>query len=270
MNGARQAARKVEASPWVDRLAIVGLITFGVVHLVFAWLAVALAFGERKGKASTSGAVQELAEKPFGTVLVWAVAVGMLGLIVWQGIEAATGHRREEGAKRTAKRLASAGKALVYLAIGVSAVKIALGSRSNEEKKADSLTAQLMDLPAGQLLVGAVALAIIGTGVGLFVVAYRESYLQHMDGEGTSGHTGRLYRWAARLGHAAKGVALVIVGCLFGYAAISHQPKESGGLDVALRTVLDQPFGPGLLTLIAFGLACYGLFCFAQARHLDR
>ncbi|MFS3126892.1 DUF1206 domain-containing protein [Nocardioides sp. Bht2] len=269
MSGDSVTAQKVHASPWVDRLAATGLVVFGAVHLVFAWLAVSLAFGDRKGKASTTGAVQELAEKPFGTVLVWAVVLGMLALVAWQSVEAIAGHRHEDDAKRTAKRLASAGKAVVYLVIGASAIKIAAGARSKGDRT-DSLTAKLMDLPGGQLIVGAIALAIIATGIGLFVVAYRESYLKQMDGTGTSGHTGRLYRWAGRLGHSAKGVALLIVGGLFGYAAISHRAKESGGVDVALRKVLDQPFGPVLVGIIALGLACYGVFCFAQARHLDR
>lgn len=57
---------------------------------------------------------------------------------------------------------------------------------------------------------------------------------------------------------------------LFDYAAITHQPKRSGGLDQALQKVLQQPFGPGLLVVIAVGIACYGLFCFARARHLSR
>jgi hypothetical protein len=34
--------------------------------------------------------------------------------------------------------------------------------------------------------------------------------------------------------------------------------------------VLDQPFGPVLLLVIAAGIGCYGLFCFARARHLSR
>ena len=34
--------------------------------------------------------------------------------------------------------------------------------------------------------------------------------------------------------------------------------------------MLEQPFGPDLLIAIGVGLACYGLFCFARARHLDR
>ena len=68
----------------------------------------------------------------------------------------------------------------------------------------------------------------------------------------------------------AKGVAFAIVGGLFVYAAVTHDAKKSGGLDVALHKVLQQPFGPFLLGLIAVGIGCYGLFCFARARHLSR
>ncbi len=34
--------------------------------------------------------------------------------------------------------------------------------------------------------------------------------------------------------------------------------------------MLDQPFGQVLLIAIGLGIACYGLFCFARARHLSR
>ena len=48
-------------------------------------------------------------------------------------------------------------------------------------------------------------------------------------------------------GYCAKGVALAIIGGLFGYAAITYDPKKAGGLDAALSTVRDQPFGTVLL-----------------------
>jgi hypothetical protein len=34
--------------------------------------------------------------------------------------------------------------------------------------------------------------------------------------------------------------------------------------------VLEQPFGVPMLLVLAAGIACYGLFAFAWARHLDR
>ncbi len=271
-----RAAHKVgrqDGSDWLDVAARVGLTAYGVVHLVTAWLALQLAFGDRQGSPSSSGAISELAQQPFGKVLVWAVAIGMFLLVVWQGIEAVAGHRDEDGGKRTGKRLLSAGKCAVYAAIGISAVKVAVGSGSSgksSEKQTDSMTATIMDLPAGQLLVGAVGLGIVGVGVAFAVRAWTEKFAKHLDAEGKSGSTGTAYLWFGKVGYAAKGVALGVVGSLFCYAALTHDAEESGGLDQALHEVLDKPFGPVLLGVIAVGIGCYGLFCLARARHLSR
>jgi len=41
--------------------------------------------------------------------------------------------------------------------------------------------------------------------------------------------------WLGTVGYVAKGMAVAVIGVLFLYAAITHQPKSSGGLDQALR-----------------------------------
>ena len=82
--------------------------------------------------------------------------------------------------------------------------------------------------------------------------------------------TARSTSLLGKVGYIAKGVAIAIVGGLFCYAAITHDAKKSGGLDQALQTVLEQPFGQVLLTAIALGIAAYGVFCFARAKHLSR
>lgn len=262
-------ARQADASPWVERMAVAGLITFGVVHLVLGWLAVQLALGDKEGGASTTGAVKQIAEQPFGGVLVWLVAAGMALLTLWQALEAAVGHREDDkDSTRLRHRLTSAGKAVVYAAICISAVKVATGSKSGGGT--DSMTAKLMDRSGGQVLVGLVGVVIVAVGIGMLVVAYRESYLKHLDIDGRTGRDGTAFRWLGRVGHVAKGISLGVVGGLFLYAAFSHEPKKSGGLDQALQTVLEQPFGPVLLVLMGLGFAAYGLFCFAEARHLDR
>lgn len=270
---AKRAVGRADGDDWLDTAARLGLVAYGLVHLVIAWLALQLAFGERQGSPSSSGAVSELAQQPFGKALVWAVAVGMFLLVVWQGIEALAGHRDEDGGKRAGKRLISAGKAVVYAAIGISAVKVAVGSGSSgqsSEQQTDSLTAELMQLPAGQLLVGAVGLGILAIGLAFVGRAWTEKYVKHLDAEGRSGDSGTAYLWFGKVGYAAKGLALGIVGSLFCYAALTHDPDESGGLDQALREVLDKPFGPWLLGAIAVGIGCYGVFCLARARHLSR
>jgi hypothetical protein len=265
----QQVGRQAHESDWFDHAIRFGLVAYGVVNLVLAWLAFQLAFGEQSGQASSSGAVRELAQQPFGEVLVWLVALGMFVLVLWRLLEAAMGHRDEDGAKRLRKRAGSAGKAVIYGLIGFSALQIATGSGS-KGSSSDSLTRQVMDLPAGQWIVVGIGLGIIGYGVAQLVRAYTEKFRKHLTAEGKSGDSGRAYVLFGKAGYTAKGIAIGIVGGLFVYAGATHEAQKSGGVDVALQKVLQQPFGPFLLAAIAVGIGCYGLFCLARARHLSR
>lgn len=265
----RALATRSQQSDWIDHLARAGLVAFGIVHVVLGWLALQLALGDSAGSASSNGAVRELAQQPFGTVLVWAVAGGMLLLALWQAIEAAVGHLHHKDSRRLRKRLSSAGKTLVYGYVGVSAAMIAAGAGSSGGGS-DSMTARLMALPGGQVLVALVGAVIIGIGIYLVHKGWSEKFTEDLTGEGRSGDTGTAYVWLGKAGYVAKGVALGSVGTLFGYAAVTHDAKKSGGLDQALQEVLQQPFGPVLLVGIAAGIACFGVFCFAHARHISR
>lgn len=267
---AQSAARAVDEHPALDQVARVGLVAFGVVHLAMGWLTVRLAFGERDGKADSSGAVRELAQQPFGGPIVWAVGIGMVLLAVWQAIEAAVGHRQAEGASRLRKRLTSLGKVALYLVIAVSAFKVVTGSSSSQQDGTASFSAKLMDLPLGQALVGAVALGIAAVGVYLIFKGVSERFLKDIEAGGASGRVGTAYVWLGKIGYTAKGAAVLGVAALFGYAAITHEPDKSGGVDEALRTVLDQPFGSIATALVGVGFVAFGLFCFAWARHIDR
>lgn len=269
-NRAEAKANEANDSEWVDRAARIGLLAYGLVHLVLAWLAIQLALGDREESADSTGAVQQLAEQPFGKALVWAVAIGMFLLVVWQVLEAAVGHRDEDGFTRIRKRVTSAGKAVIYLVIGISAVRAATGSGSSGGGGGtDSTTAKVMEWPGGQVIIAAVGLGILGVGGYLVHKAWTEKFREYINASGESGTSGRAYVWFGKAGYTAKGVSLGIVGALFLYAALTHDPKKSGGLDQALHKVLQQPFGQVLLILIALGIACYGLFCFARARHFD-
>lgn len=267
---ADQLGRRADDSDVLDHAVRVGLVAYGTVHVLIAWLAAQLALGDSAGSASGSGALSELAQKPFGLVLLWIVGLGFYALVAWQLIEAVLGHRDEDGAKRLFHRAKSVGKAIIYGVLGTSALKIAIGSGGAGGDDTDTLTSRLMAMPFGSWLVAAV-------GVGVLVVAgahvykgFTEDFRDELKVQGQTGHSGRLYRALGRVGYLSKGAALAVVGGLFVYAAWTHDPEDSGGLDQALKTVLEQPFGGPLLLLIAAGLACYGLFCFAWARHLDR
>ena len=263
-----ELGRRADDSDVLDHAVRVGLVANGVVHLLVAWLAVQLAFGDSKGSASGSGALTELAQKPFGQVLLWVVGFGFFALALWQLIEAVVGRRDEDGATRVLKRLVSLGRAVVYGVLGVSALKVALGSGGGGGT--DSMTARLISLPFGQLLVGAVAVVILVIAGAHVYRGFAETFREDLGAKGRSGDIGRFYVTLGKAGYVSRGAALAVIGGLFGYAAASHDPEKSGGLDQALKTVLEQPFGAPMLVVVAVGLACYGLYCFAWARHLDR
>ena len=270
MNASTRTAEQAHNSDWMDHAIRAGLVAYGVVHLLVGWLALQLAFGEKEDSASNSGALHYLAQQPMGGVLVWLIAVGMFLLVLWRLLEFAFGFRDEsDDAKRWRKRATSLFKAVIYGAIGWSAVQVATHSGGGGGGT-DSTTAKLMDLPGGQLIVGVVGLAIIGYGGSLVYRGWTEKFREHLDAQGQSGQDGSVYVLMGKIGYIAKGVAIAIVGGLFCYAAITHDPKKSGGLDQALQTVLEQPFGQVLLTAIALGIAAYGVFCFARAKHLSR
>jgi hypothetical protein len=258
----------VQQSDALDHGVRLGLAAYGLVHLLVAYTAVRLAFGDH-AKADQQGALDTLARSPGGQLVLWVVAFGFFALVGWQLFEALLGHQRDDGAKKAGRRVVSAGKAVVYLALGVSALKKAVGS-SSSSSGTDSTTARLMGAPGGQVLVGLVGLVILGIAGFLVWKGLSERFTRDLDSEAKLKSRRTPIVWLGKIGYAAKGVALGVVGVLFTAAAVTFEPKKSGGLDQALKTLLDQPFGPVLLAAVALGLGCFGLYCFAWARHLDR
>lgn len=265
MGGRTERARH---SDLLKRGARVGLVAYGVVHLLIAWIALQIAWSGG-GDASSGGALRRLADQPFGRAMLWITVLGLVALALWQLGTALWGYASEDGAKRMRKRLGSAGRVIVYGALALSALRIASGSggSSGGDSKEEGFTADVMTAPAGRVLVVAIGVAIIAVGVRHVHRGVTESFTHDLEGSATSGDSGSAVLALGRVGYTAKGIAIGVVGILFGWAALSYDPDKAGGLDDALKTIRDQPFGPYLLTAVALGLAAFGLYCFAWARH---
>jgi hypothetical protein len=261
---ARDASQQLSHNRGYEVLVAVGLVSFGVVHLLIAWIALRIAWGGG-GNASQQGALGTLAKTTAGPVLLVVVALGMLTLALWQVLEAVFGHGRvaqqTDESHRTRKRLSSAGRALVYLLLGVSALRLVLGARSSGGQE-DSVTSRLMGVPLGRVLVVAVAAAILAVGVSQVLRGAKRKFTEDL-----SGDRNRATLALGTAGYVAKGVALAVVAALFAWAAVTYQPKKAGGLDAALHTVGSQPLGSVLLTVLALGFAAFGLYCFVWARN---
>jgi hypothetical protein len=248
---------------WLGR---VGDGSYGVVHLVVAVLAIKVAFGGSSSELDQKGAIKAIAAQPFGSVLLWLIAIGLFAFAIWQALTAAAGFTwvTKEG-KRTRRRIGAAARAVVAVAIGVFALKTLFDdAASSGNSQQQELTARLLSVSGGRLLVGAIAVAIIAVAIGTGSRGVRRSFLQDLNLGRLSAGTKTWVKWLGTVGFLAKGVAFAIVGILLLTAAIKVDPQKAGGLDAALKTLAAQPFGVVLLVIVALGFAAYGCYCFAE------
>lgn len=246
-------ARAAGDHPAVEAGARLGFLANGLLHLLIAWLALQVAWGSASGDADQTGALSVLAESGLGTALLWGCVVGFVLLALWQVTEAVGRHETKD-------RLKAVGRLVVYGALGWTTFSILQGSGGGASE--ESMTAKVLQWPLGQVLIAAVGLGVIGVAVYHVIKGWKKKFLEDLDG-----HPGRAVVRAGQVGYIAKGIALVIVGGFLVVAAVTHDSDEATGLDGALRSLLELPFGAVLLTLMAIGFAAYGVYSFARAKY---
>lgn len=263
-DGAQDAAKNVQSSKAYQVLVKVGLTAYGIIHLLVAGLIVKLALGDSSGETSNTGAIAEVAKAPAGEILLGVIGVGLYALVVWQVIAAIVGFPEFEESKRLRKRISAVGRAVIYGALGTSAIMAAIkgASSSGGGETEEEAAKGLFGLPGGVFLVGIAGLAVIGYGIYQGYRGVKAKFNEELETELRG--AGRAF---ATAGHIGKGAAFVAIGGLFVLAAIRHNPDEAGGMDQALQALRGQPFGVVILFAIALGIGCFGIWCFYWAKH---
>jgi hypothetical protein len=262
--GARAASRGGE---FREVAARAGLVARGVLYVLIGVLAVRIAVGGGDKEADRHGALQELAGKPFGGFLIWAVGIGLVGMMLWRLSEAVFGAAGPEGDKPL-KRFTAAARAVFYAVVAFSVFSFASsagGGRSGDEQSRD-VTAKALDLPAGQWLVGAVGLGIGIGGVVIAVQAVRRTFRKHFAMGAASARWRKAVDLLGVTGGVARGTLFAAVGGFVVYAALRYDPARAKGLDDTLRSFAHTGAGPWLLIVIAVGLMLFGAFSWAMAR----
>ncbi len=260
---ARQGLQQAQHSEAFRAAARAGFAASGVVQALVGVLAIQVAVQGGGEDADQSGAVEALTRAPGGAVLVWLVAIAGLALALWLIVDGIL--ERGPDAKATwSERLKSWGKAVVYAAIGVTALQAALGSGSDSSRSSRQGSATVLSLPGGQVLLVVVGLAVIGLGGYLVYRGIATKFLETI--RVPSGSSGRAVVALGQVGYAARGVAIAVVGVLFIVAAIRTDPGAATGLDGALRAFAGLPYGRVVLVVIGAGWIASGIYSIARAR----
>jgi hypothetical protein len=267
---AEAAGRRARQSTWVDRLARFGLVAKAFSYGLVAVLALGLAAGAGGKAADREGALETVAGESWGTVVLAGLVLGFAAYAVWRLLQGLF-DREDDGPVGLAKRAGYLGRAAIYAGLTFAVARLLAGHEDSTSQTQDAREAArtVLDWPAGRWLVALAGLCLAGAGLYNGYRAVTQNFEERW-------RTGRMSeaerRWGARIGTVGLLSRLVVFGLIGGFlvkAAVEYDPRDALGLDGALRTVADQPYGRWLLGLVALGLLAYGLYCLVEARFRD-
>jgi Domain of Unknown Function (DUF1206) len=261
---AKRRARRASDSPAARFLARAGLTARGVIYLLVGWVALLVALGHSSHEADQQGALQLLAGQRYGLVSLWLLGLGFAAYALWRLRDAAVGVGGEPGS--TGARLAALGGAVIYAGLAYATFTVISGARHSQSGQEQDITATAMRHAYGRWLVGIVGLVILIIGLVLVSQGLRRRFVRYLRTSQMSHRTRRVVELLGVIGTVARGLIFGLVGVLVIYAAVTHKASESGGLDKALLTLRNQPFGEFLMLLAAVGLAIFGIYGLCEAR----
>jgi hypothetical protein len=261
-NSAVNQVRQAEGGRLLDRLARLGLICRAVLYVLIGALALQIALGDGSEEADSSGAIETLADQPFGTVTLWLMLVGFAALALWQLTEAMV------GTDGLGARITAAARTGLYGLLAASLAALLFGGDEIEssDQQARDLTAMVLDLPGGQLLLGVIGLGVFGLGCYWLYKGVMRRFFRDLHAEQISPRTRSVVAILGLVGYAARGVVAGLAGVFLVQAAIQYEPDEAKGVDATLRSFADTTVGPWLLVVIAVGLLLFAAYCMCEAR----
>ena len=260
----RTRAARASDSPAARLLARAGLTARGIIYILIGWVAALVALGHSSHEADQEGALQLLAGKPYGAVSLWLLAFGFAAYALWRLSEAAFGVTGD--ASGAGPRLKSLGRAAVYAGFAYLTFTVISGRQRSQSREQQDITAKVMQHPGGQWLVGIAGLIVVVIGAVLAIEGIRRTFMKYLRSGQMSPRTRKVVELLGVIGTIARGVVFALAGILVVDAAVTHRPAKSGGIDKALLTLRDQPFGEVLLMLAALGLLIFGVYGLCEAR----
>ncbi len=272
-NRSFRSASPDDTSEWIEALARFGYAAKGVIYALVGILAIQAAFNWGGKVTGSKGAFQTIANQPFGKILLFLVAVGLVGYVVWRFVAAIYDPEHDEdGAKNIVRRLSYAVSGLIYGSLAFAAFRIVFGGGSSSSGSGSGggsgeQTATLLSQPFGRWLVGLVAAGAAAYG---FYCIYRGVKIKFRKKLKLAEMSQTEQTWAVRIGRfglICKGIVSVIVGYFFAQAARSSDASQAKTTAGAMQAIQQQPFGAVLMGIIAFGMLAYGIHMLVQARY---
>ncbi|MBW3599879.1 MAG: DUF1206 domain-containing protein [Planctomycetes bacterium] len=249
-----------EHGRWIEWAGRIGFATKGVVFAIVGAMAVAAAW--RGGRAEGShGAIREIGQQPFGQVLLWLTAIGLVAYALWRFVQAAVdpGRRGAEW-KDIARRIGYFIVGLIYVGLAIYAAPVSIIGAGGDTSE-NGLAAMVLEYPGGRFLLGLVGAAVLGLACFELRLASTQNFMRDYKPQKMREPQRKIAKIAGVVGLTARGITFLIVGFFVILAAWKLDPSETKSFGEALEVLADQPYGPWLLAITGVGLICYAVYC---------
>ncbi|MCT2534703.1 DUF1206 domain-containing protein [Aquibacillus koreensis] len=266
-NASTQEAKE-ELKPWIRRLARIGYMARGLVFVMVGILTFMAAVGVGGNASGTQGMFRSLAGMPFGEILLWLIAIGLLLYEMWLFIKVIKAPQNKgKGWKELFSRGASLVIAIIYGGLIYSAFSIALHAGSSSGNTEKTWSAKLLSQPFGQWLIAGLGIAIIVYGILELCKGITTKFMKRFHTEDMSAHEYKIAKNAGRLGLVSRGAVFGMIGFFFIKTAWTSDSDQAKGLDGVLSELSQEPYGQIILAIAAIGLFLYGVYQIARGRY---
>jgi len=262
----KKAATDASTSPAMETLTRLGYLVRGTVYAVMGLLALKVVLGRGGALTDTQGAIAALGQTPFGAGLLYIVLIGLIGYGL-SGLTRAAIDTRHKGTdiKGIVERVGYAGSGISYLLLGLATFNLIQGQASAAQNGAQTAeirqtTSTILAQPLGAWWVALAALIAIGVGIYQTYSGVRSDLGQQLKPYAVSSGQRQWIIRLGRFGVAARGLVFTLVGLFLFLAAYYHDPRQAKGMDGVLASLLQQPYGPWLLAVVALGLLAFGFY----------
>lgn len=253
----------------METLTRFGYAAKGFVYAAVGILALLAAFNLGGKTTDTTGALQTIAEQPFGRMLLALIALGLFCYALWRLIQTYYEYRsgKDDLKKTLFVCLGHVFSGVAYLGVAANAGILAMGGDSSGGTSKQDWTALVMEQPLGRWLVGLAGAITIGVGFWRIYQAYETKFRKKLNLRELDPKQETWLVNISRFGIAARGFVFLAIGFFVIEAAQQYNPDKVRGLDGALLTLTRQPYGKLMLAVVAAGLVAYAVYLFIQARY---
>lgn len=248
-------------------LARLGFTARGVVYILIGVLAIAIACGKAAPEADRTGALQAIADQPFGKLVLWLLVVGFAAMALWRFAQALYGvHGRTT--HRGADEAMAFGRGVLYTVFFIGTLKFVMDHQlpASTNQQSHDFTVQAMTHSGGRILVGVVGAAVVLAGLYLIKTGLTRSFLRDLDLSGADKRTRETMETLGTVGNVARGLVFGMIGVFLVDAAVRYDASKAKGIDATLRSFAHTALGPWLLVAVAIGFVLFGGYSLFEAR----